>query len=596
MAILVTVLGDIFSVATLISQQILKAKINQAQCTRLGERVTIVVNAVRDLERLEEGPARRYLVPLQQLNSTLQECLAYVTIYSSKGWVKRHLVADKYERNFSNLYQQLDEDIQALDLSINTAQLFNQVQDKADQARDKAELATKMDSILEANKKTLIEAQRFQMEQKERDRLVLEQLASLRQGLLADKTSPAMPDELATLSIAFHTLQIDSKLTAGLLGDIYGGRRYEQPVSIKAVALTPQGEARVRFVHEVKLLKQLTHPNIVQLMYVSETENHCYLVMESMKRGALADYVASHPLPLKRRHQLAMDILLGLNYLHGQQMGHRRLSPQTILVTQKGTAKLANFSFSKALEQSLLPAPEIGNEGLVYVAPEIVLGKKPASRMTPEDYIRADIYSVGVLLWELLTGQAYFSGLSTPALIEKLNAQVPCPTAYLLPAPYQLLIQDCLDYVPLKRPSAGRIIQRLTEAKAVLLEQMETAGTFYAAGLKKEQEKDLGGAKSNYQIAAYYGSMRALTNLGVFYAQGIGGLPLAPEKAHRYFKEAATMGHVRAMENLALLYKKGEGVAQKSAKAKFWYQRAQEEGSKTAARALQEYQAINMAK
>lgn len=197
--------------------------------------------------------------------------------------------------------------------------------------------------------------------------------------------------------------------------------------------------------------------------------------------------------------------------------------------------------------------------------------------------------SVSVLL-------SYFKGLSVPALIKKLTAQVPCPVSYLLPAHYQALIQNCLDYDPLKRPDAEQVIQRLKQAKAVLLEQMKNAAVFYAAGLKKEQEKDLEGAKSNYQIAAYYGSVRALTNLGVFYTQGVGGLPQAPEKAHRYFKEAAGLGHMRAMENLALQYKKGEGVVQKSTKAIFWYQRAQQEGSQVAARALQESPGIIMAK
>ncbi len=593
---ILSIVKDIVDVGLLISQQIKKAKINLAQCQRLGERITIVVEAVRGLEGLSASAAQRYVMPLTQLQSILTECLTFVTVYNTKSFAKRFLAADKYERNFNNLYQQLDEDIQTLGLSIDTTQLFNHAQDQEDKARDKQELLNNMSTLLATGKKTLLETQRLKVAQEERDRLITEQLASLRKTLLADvagtKAAAKSPDKLASLLVEFHTLQIDSKLAVGLLGDIYLGRRYEQPVSIKAVALAHEGDVRAHFRHEVKLLKQLAHPNIVQLLHVSETKTHSYLVMEALKRGALADYTSSYPLPLKRRHQLAMDILLGLNYLHSEQIAHRRINPQTILVTQKGTAKLANFSFSKTLEQSFISADELAKEGLTYFAPEIVLGTKPISRITTDDYIKADMYSVGVLLWELLTGQSYWGRMSAPDLIEKLKAQVQCPIFPLLPLPYQTLIQACLSHDPLKRPTSAQALQKLKEAKAVLLKQIESETAFYNAGLNKEKNQDLEGAKSNYQMAAYYGSPRALTNLGVFYAQGKGGLVQSPEKAHRYFKAAANNGHVRAMENLAWQYAKGEGVTQKISKAVFWYQRAQQGGSQVAAKALQDYQGV----
>lgn len=597
---ILTIVEDIVKVGILISKQIINAKINQAQCKRLGERITIVVNAVRDLEGLDAKTAQTYENPLKQLQDTLKECLEFVTAYSEKWLVKRFLIASKYQRNFTTLYQKLDEDIQTLDLRIDIRQLFDHVQDKEDQARDKEELNDKLDAILEANKKTLLETQRLQMAQEERDCLLAEQLASLRKAVLVDMTDPKvakkLPDKLASLLVEFHTLQIDSKLTAGLLGDIYLGRRYEQPVSIKAMPLAQEGDVRARFRHEVKMLKQLAHPNIVQLLHISETQTHSYLVMEALKRGALADYVTAYPLPLKRRHQLAMDILLGLNYLHSQQIAHRRINPQTILVTQKGTAKLANFNFSETFEQSFSSAVELEHEGLTYLAPEIALKAKPTSRITTYDYIRADMYSVGVLLFELLTGQSYWGEVSELDLIEKLKAQEQCPIFPLLPLSYQTLIQACLDYDPLKRPTSGQALQELKEAKTILLEQMENEATFYKAGLNKERNQDLERARFNYELAAYYGSVRAVTNLGVFYVQGKGDLSPSPEKAHRYFKEAANKGHVRAMENLALQYVKGEGVAQKMNKAIFWYQRAQQEGSEVATKALQDYQGIVLTK
>ena len=286
-----------------------------------------------------------------------------------------------------------------------------------------------------------------------------------------------------------------------------------------------------------------------------------------------------------------MDILLGVSYLHSQQMGHRHITPRTILVAKEGTAKLANFCFSKTLEQSMVSAHELSTEGLVYVAPEIILEKKPASRMNQEDYIKADLYSVGVVLWELLTGLSYFDGISLQDLVAKLNAQEHCPMSPLLPEPYRQLIQSCLNYDSTKRPTAAQVIRALKEAKGLLLEQTASANTFYAQGLQKEQAQDLEGARFNYQVAAYYGSTRALTNLGVFYTLGKGGLPKAPEKAHQYFKQAAKTGHVRAMENLALQYKKGEGTSLTTTKSLFWYQRAKQEGSQVAAKALQEYSA-----
>lgn len=587
---IIPVLEEIFSVGMMISQQISLAKINRAQCIRLGERITIIINAVRGLEQLTDNAAQRYLVPLEKLHNTLQECLTFVTAYSKKYWAKRFLLASKYESSFDNLYQQLNEDIQALDLSINTTLLFDCSQDKEDKNQDKAALAEKIDVILAANKQTLLETQGFHVAQEERNQLLLEQLASLRQVLLTEGRHSKTPhNELEKMTVDFHTLKIDSKLTAGLLGDIYLGRRYEQPVIIKAMPLVDEKNARSRFIHEVKILKGLASPYIVQLLHISETQNHCYLVMEPMKRGALADYLLSNPLPLRRRYQLAMDILLGVSYLHSHQMGHRHITPKTILVTKEGTAKLANFCFSKTLEQSIVSADELNSEGLVYFAPEIILQKKPASRMTQEDYIQADMYSVGVVLWELLTGLSYFHGLSQEDLISKLNAQEHCPISSLLPEPYQQLVESCLNYSPVKRPTAAQLIRSLRENKSLLLEQTGTANTFYAKGLQKEKEQDLSSAVFNYQVAAYYGSVRAITNLGVFYAMGQGGLPKAPKKAHQYFKQAAKRGHVRAMENLALQYKKGEGTSLVASKSIFWYQCAKQEGSQIAEKALLQY-------
>jgi tRNA A-37 threonylcarbamoyl transferase component Bud32 len=178
-------------------------------------------------------------------------------------------------------------------------------------------------------------------------------------------------------------------------------RRLDRPVAVKVVRpeIAHQPGVRERFEAEARLAARLIHPNVVAVFDSGEDQGRPYIVMERLPGPTLHERLSDGPLPVQDVRQLAVEVLAALETAHAAGIVHRDIKPANVIAAADRRWKVTDFGIAKALE---VPAGDATATGLVmgtpaYVAPERLLGD-PAT-------VASDIYSVGVVLYEALTGR-----------------------------------------------------------------------------------------------------------------------------------------------------------------------------------------------
>ena len=231
--------------------------------------------------------------------------------------------------------------------------------------------------------------------------------------------------------------EIDAELGRGAMGVVYRGRdpRIDRTVAIKTVSLSglepsAEQEYRERFVVEARAAGGLSHPGIVTIFDVGEPDAETpYLVMEYVEGQTLDKVLGedNRQLPLNTSLRIAQELAEALHYAHEQGVVHRDVKPANILVTIDGHAKIADFGIAKLNQAQLtMPGQVLGSPA--YMAPE---------QLSEEGVDgRSDLFSVGVILYSMLTGHRPFQGNSAttvcfklvnhaPLAVTALNSQLP---------------------------------------------------------------------------------------------------------------------------------------------------------------------------
>lgn len=196
------------------------------------------------------------------------------------------------------------------------------------------------------------------------------------------------------------TFEIQELLGKGGMGEVYRARdvRLSRTVAVKFLpeALCASAEARARFEREAHALARLSHPNIVTLHEAGEAEGQPYLVMELVEGPSLAGML---PLPREEALRIAVQVCDALAYAHERGVVHRDIKPANVLLDGRGGVKLADFGIARLVgaDVSRVTATQVVVGTPQYLAPEALRGAPPDPRM--------DVYSVGVLLYELVTGR-----------------------------------------------------------------------------------------------------------------------------------------------------------------------------------------------
>ena len=213
--------------------------------------------------------------------------------------------------------------------------------------------------------------------------------------------------------------EVTAKIGQGGMGEVWQARdtTLDRDVALKVLpdAFTSDPDRLARFEREAKVLASLNHPNIGSIYGLEEAEGVKALVLELVDGPTLADRIKQGPIPLDEALPIAKQIAEALEAAHGQGVIHRDLKPANIKVKADGMVKVLNFGLAKALD----PSPEgdpSNSPTLTAAATQMGVIMGTAAYMSPEQASgatvdkRADIWSYGVVLFEMLTGQRMFTG------------------------------------------------------------------------------------------------------------------------------------------------------------------------------------------
>lgn len=288
--------------------------------------------------------------------------------------------------------------------------------------------------------------------------------------------------------------EISSEIARGSMGVVYAGFDpfVNRPVALK-VALSdalkdPESGARFRelFFNEAHTAGMLRHPNILDVFDAGVDDDVCYIVMELVSGGrTLKDFCkADRLLPLETACDIVFKCAKALDYAHRQGVIHRDVKPSNILMTPDGEIKIADFSIAhlnRPDTSSTLPMGFVGSPR--YMSPEQV----------QEDTLtnQTDLFSLGVIAYELVTGQHPFGGESFSTLIYRVINESPRSMAEFrsdLPAGLEPIVMRALEKDPAKRYSMG--FELATDLSRVF-HQLETVEEQIPARAKFEYAKGL---------------------------------------------------------------------------------------------------------
>src|SRR5262245_13372269 len=268
--------------------------------------------------------------------------------------------------------------------------------------------------------------------------------------------------------------EIESLIGSGGMGDVYRARdlKLNRTIAIKVLreASIASPERRARFDREAQSIAALNHPNIVTIHSVEESNGVLFLTMEYVDGKPLSDLIPRGGLPLARFLNLAIPLADAISAAHQKGITHRDLKPANVIVSSEGRVKVLDFGLAKLIEPSLaeisvtgLPTGVLTGEGRIvgtvaYMSPEQAEGK-------PIDQ-RSDIFSLGVLLYEMSTGERPFKGDTSVSVLSSVIKDNPCAVTDLkpsLPRDLSRIIRQCLVKDPEYRYQSAKDLRNELE-------------------------------------------------------------------------------------------------------------------------------------
>ena len=254
---------------------------------------------------------------------------------------------------------------------------------------------------------------------------------------------------LKTGMIIAERYEIVSKIGTGGMADVYKAMDHKLNRFVAVKVLKPEFREDATFVKKFRSEAQaaagLTHPNIVNVFDVGDDEGVYYIVMELIEGITLKEYISKKgKLSVKEATSIAIQVSMGLEAAHSHGIVHRDVKPQNIIISREGKVKVTDFGIAKATTSQTTTANAMGS--VHYASPEQARG----------GYVdhRSDIYSLGIVMYEMVTGRVPFDGeTAVTVAVKHLQEQMVPPSKYCPEIPYSLeqIIKKCTEKSPDRR-------------------------------------------------------------------------------------------------------------------------------------------------
>lgn len=270
--------------------------------------------------------------------------------------------------------------------------------------------------------------------------------------------------------------EILDEIGQGAMGTVYRARDplIERTVAIKTVPiaqLQQEGaDAESRFLREAQSAGRLSHPNIVTIYDVGEADGLAYIAMEYLHGRTLRDLMDKGPMPLDLALDTAMQMAEAMAFAHEHGVIHRDIKPANVVVTGKrGHIKLTDFGIAHLVNSDHTQAGQMLGSPR-YMSPEQAMGREVDGR--------SDIFSLGAVLYEMLTGHYAFDGDSLPTIVYRVINETPVPATTLrpgIPAGLASLLAHMLNKKPEARPDARTLVSAFHALSLALASPPATA-------------------------------------------------------------------------------------------------------------------------
>lgn len=252
--------------------------------------------------------------------------------------------------------------------------------------------------------------------------------------------------------------RVDGLLAVGGMGEVYQGRdeRLGRDVAIKIIAegLASEEKELARFQREARILASLSHPNILNIFDVGEDDGVQYAVMELLRGETLRERMGKRALPWRTATAIAVAVARGLAAAHAAGIIHRDLKPENVFLLADGGVKVLDFGLAHQEVPASDAAPALQAETFVgtalYMAPEQICGETADAR--------TDIFGLGLVLYEMLTGTRPFGRLTVGETMSAILHAEPPPMAAFgatVPPLLERVIRRCLEKERDKRVQAA---------------------------------------------------------------------------------------------------------------------------------------------
>lgn len=271
---------------------------------------------------------------------------------------------------------------------------------------------------------------------------------------------------------------LEALVGSGGMADVYRAKDQllERTVAVKILHQQYENDTEfiTRFQREAKAAARITHPNIVNVYDVGVAEGRHYIVMEYVPGRTLKERIKEEgPVPVPQALQIARQIAGALAQAHANNLVHCDIKPHNILVMPDGNVKVADFGIARAVTESTMTYNDNIMGSVHYFSPEQARG----TMITP----KSDVYSLGVLVYEMLSGRIPFDGNTAVSIARKHLEEDPQPLHMIapgIPPVVEALVTRMMAKDPAQRPDSSMLVQDIVRAEQMMRSDTEALPAF----------------------------------------------------------------------------------------------------------------------